>query len=233
MATTTPKHKIRIETEIEKNREDGNWSRCLELSTQLPSDQRALMEFLMGEAKLEMFLESGKFESGKVESGKFESGKVESGKEGGSSALLTEAKKNLSNCLKWVERDREPLTMDVNLLLAKANFVSGDFFMALKSIEDSGIEAVTQVEKNLPLRIMKLVAESYAVKGMCLEKEFPDEESKEDVKTTCLTKATDLSLRYLQNMEKTNGPYVTYTLGNILETAIQKGPMIPDPEPQG
>ena len=206
MANSTPKHKIRVETEIEKNREDGNWSRCLELSTQLPSDQRALMEFLMGEAKLEMFLESGK--------------------EGGSSALLTEAKKNLNNCLKWVEKDREPLTMDVNLLMAKANFVSGDYFMALKSIEDSGIEAVTQVEKNLPLRIMKLVAESYAVKGMCLEKEFPEEESKEDEKTACLTKATDLSLRYLQNMEKTNGPYVTYRLGNILETAIQKGPMI-------
>lgn len=206
MATTTPKHKVRIETEIEKNREDGNWSRCLELSTQLPPEQRALMEFLMGEAKLEMFLQCGK--------------------EGASSALLAEAKKNLRNCLKWVERDREPLTMDVNLLLAKAYFVSGDFSLSLNSIQDSGIEAVTQVEKNLPLRIMKLVAESYAVKGMCLEKEFPDEESKEDVKTTCLTKATDLSLRYLQNMERTNGPYVTYTLGNILETAIQKGPMI-------
>lgn len=203
MATGTPKHRIRVESEIERNREEGNWSRCLELSAQLSQDQGQLTQFLMGEAKLEKFLDSSKEKS--------------------AASLLTEAKKHLTSCLAPAGG---PLSMDANLLLSKAYYVSGEYAAALRFIEESGIEAVTKVEKPLPLRVMKLVAESFAVKGMCLDKEYGHETETEDTKTTYLVKATDLSLRYLQNMDKQYVPYVSFQLGTILETAIQKAPML-------
>lgn len=203
MATGTPKHRIRVESEIERNREEGNWSRCLELSGQLTTEQGQLTQFLMGEAKLEKFLDCSKEKS--------------------SASMLNEAKRHLSSCLAPAGG---PLSMDANLLLSKAHYVSGEYAAALRFIEESGIEAVTQVEKALPLRVMKLVAESFAVKGMCLDKEYSHEVDTDETKANYLLKATDLSLRYLQNMDKQYGPYVSFSLGTILETAIQKAPML-------
>ena len=201
MAAGTPKHRIRVESEIERNREQGHWSRCLELAAQLPVEQSQLSHFLMGEAKLELFLESGTSEN----------------------IMLNESKNHLTSCL---APDGGPLAMDANLLLSKAHYVSGEYGLALRFIDASGIEAVTQVEKSLPMRVMKLVAESFAVKGMCLDKEFSHEVDADEMKVNYLQKAMDLSLRYLQNMDKQHGPYVSYALGNILETAIQKAPML-------
>ncbi|KAI1289298.1 Tetratricopeptide repeat protein 7B [Halotydeus destructor] len=203
MSTGTPKSKVRVESEIEKNREEGNWNRCLELSQQLPSDQGELIQFLMGEAKLEKFLESGK--------------------ESGTSVLLMDATRHLKNCLNGA--GSSPLAMDTNLLLAKAHFVHGDYAQALKCIEDSGIEPVTRLEKTLPLRVMKLVAESFAVKGMSLDKEHSDDE-KDSAQYNCMVKATELSLRYIQNMEKVLGQYAIVILGSILDSAIVKCPSL-------
>lgn len=203
MSTSTPKHRVRVEAEIERSREEGNWKRCLELSQQLAPEQTQLMQFLMGEAKLEKFLETGK--------------------DTGSSVLLMDAKKHLNLCLN--SSGASPLSMDANLLLSKAHYVHGDYAEALRCIEISGIEPITRVEKSLPLRVMKLVAESFAVKGMSLEKEFPADEE-DEARTTCLSRASDLSLRFIQNMEKLQGQYAVISLGNILETAIQRGPML-------
>ena len=238
-STGTPgKSNERVEAQIERSREDGNWSRVLELATHLPSDQKPLIEFLLGEAKLELVLDSDK--------------------DNRSSSMLKEAKNHLESCL---EKTTGELCMDANLLLSKAHYISGDYNLALKCIKDSGIEAVTRVEKELPLRITRLVAESFAIKGMCLDKKIPQESahggdkswpleaneynksykiglddavetsdisidtSGED-KASILIKAADLSIRYLQNMEKKNGSFITYFLGQILETAIQSAPMI-------
>ena len=159
MSGGTPKGKARVESEIERNREEGNWNRCLELSQQLSSDQTQLVQFLMGEAKLEKFLESGK--------------------DSNTSVLLMDAKRHLNTCLN--SAGASPLAMDTNLLLSKAHYVAAEYALALRCIDISGIEPVTRMEKTLPLRVMKLVAESFAVKGMSLEKEYPDDKNDEGI----------------------------------------------------
>ncbi|RWS20619.1 tetratricopeptide repeat protein 5-like protein, partial [Leptotrombidium deliense] len=200
-STSTPKSKARLESEIERNREEGHWRRCLELAQQLPIESNPqLIQFLLGETKLELCLETDKNSS--------------------SSSLLKEAKKHLLSCLGG--SNASPLCMDANLLLAKLYYVSGDFDEALKCIDASGIDAVTQVEKSLPLRVMKLVAESFAVKGMSLDK---NKEKNQELIITCLTKASDLTIRYMQNIEKQHGPYTVVVVGPILEVAIQRAPI--------
>lgn len=213
MATGTPKHKVRVESEIERHREEGNWSKCIELAAHLPDSQGQLSHFLMGEAKLEKYME--------------ETGRLFTGDDRQTdNNLLKEAKNHLNVCL---NPEGGPLAMDSNLLLAKAHYISGDYSAALKYIDGSGIEVVTQVERAMPSRVMKLVAESLAVRGMCLEKTGLSGMSTEveEKKPEYLRKAMDLSVKYLQNLEKQQGSqYMTFTLGSILETAIQKTPML-------
>ncbi|BES92953.1 Tetratricopeptide repeat protein [Nesidiocoris tenuis] len=51
---------VRLETDIEKCREESNWKKVIELSDQLKqkhNSQGPLCNFLLGEGKLEMFLE--------------------------------------------------------------------------------------------------------------------------------------------------------------------------------
>lgn len=197
----TPKTRARLESEIERNREESNWNRCIELANQLGNDQPQLIQFLLGEAKLEKCLDTTK---------------------DANSILLSEAKRHLASCLNT--SSPSPLAMDANLLLAKACYTSGDYDQALKHIELSNIDNVSAVEKALPLRVMKLVAESFAVKGMALEK--TNKTDGFDKRINCLVKATDLGLRYLQNVEKQQGPYVVASLGPILDHAIQRTPIV-------
>lgn len=241
MATgATPKRRVQVASDIEKNRQEGNWTRCLELTSQLSSDQKQLFQFLTGEAKLEKFLQNCEdlpvptgphkdplsLHMIHIQSkGPHEPEFIDDESETNRETLLAEAKDHLEQCLSSCANS--PLSIDTNLLLAKVYYVSGQYSRALQHIEDSGIEKVTQVEKSLPLRVMKLVAESFAVKGMCLEKESShDTDNQDSVKTTCLTKSTELAIRYLQNLEKMTGPYQIIQLGNILDTAIQKAPML-------
>ena len=147
---STPKNRARVESEIERHREEGNWDRCLDLAQQLGNDQPELINFLIGEAKLEKFLESNKQST-----------------VGSSSFLVEEAQEHLKQCLKG--SNSSPLAMDANLLLAKSYYVIGNFEASLKHIELSGIDNINKIDATLPLRVMKLVAESLAVKGMSLE----------------------------------------------------------------
>lgn len=147
--------------DIEKHREEGNWRRCLELAQQDGSDHVQLKNFLTGEAKLELFLEDV---SKKCLNTIKERDDID--KTG-----LEEAKSYLKKCLEG--QGDSPLTMDANLLLAKAFYVSGDFHEALNYIRQSGIDTIVNIDKSLPLRVIKLIAESFSVKGMSLAKTSP------------------------------------------------------------
>lgn len=88
------------------------------------------------------------------------------------------------------------------------------------------------------------MAESYAVNGLCLQKDttattkFKKAEKKEEM-SKCFSLAADLSLLYMQKLEKeTTGtttntgthspqpPATHKSLGVILEQALQEGPML-------
>jgi tetratricopeptide (TPR) repeat protein len=202
----SPKSRAR-ESEIERNREEGNWKRCLDLAQTMGNESPQLVQFLTGEAKLELYLENCN---------------KDIDKSGSDENLLEEALNHLKTCLE--NSSSSPLAMDANLLLAKCYYIRGDYEKALKHIELSGIDSISSVEKALPLRVIKLVAESFAVKGMALEHKNID--TTYESRISCLVKATELGIRYLQNIEKQKGPYIVVPLGNILEVAVQRAPIL-------
>ncbi|KAJ8952634.1 hypothetical protein NQ318_020949 [Aromia moschata] len=180
----------RIEVEIEKNREESNWIKVIELAEQL--------------------------------------------KEKSPESVITEA------------GIKAGVAMDAHLLLGKLQYACGLYSEALKHFKLADLQNLS--EKKLPLRSLRIVAESYAIKGLCLQKEgaatskFKKAEKEEEL-AKCFDLASDLSLLYMQKLEKelsSNAPVVYNTtgshspqppivqkaLGEVLEQALQTSPAI-------
>ena len=160
---TSPKNRSqqKSDMDIEKHREEGNWQRCLELAQQNGSDHVQLQDFLTGEAMLEMFLEETSKKCDLLKAKLYNDDDVDSSR-------LEDAKRFLNSCLNG--KSDSPLMMDANLLLAKAYYVSGQYQDALNYIRHSGIDSIINIDKSLPLRVIKLIAESFSVKGMSMER---------------------------------------------------------------
>ncbi|XP_066248655.1 tetratricopeptide repeat protein 7B isoform X2 [Euwallacea similis] len=233
--TTRAKSGIsRIEVEIEKNREEGNWLKVIELAQQLKDKSNefiCLSDFLIGEGKLENFLE----ECPPIE---INVHKARSG--------LIEAKRYL-NMVTTDAGIKAGVAMDAHLLLGKVHYACGQYADALKNYKMADLQNLS--EKKLPLRSLKIVAESYAIKGLCLQKDTSSHLSKfkkaekEEEMARCFGLASDLSLLYMQNLEKeitlntntitgnTGGshspqpPGQQKTLGEVLEQALQAAPI--------
>ncbi|XP_067119530.1 tetratricopeptide repeat protein 7B isoform X2 [Centruroides vittatus] len=199
-----------------------------------------LVSFLIGESKLEQYLE----EYVPVEQN------VAKAKTG-----LTEAKRYLVSCLSE-QGAKLGLVTDTYLLLSKLLFAQGYYDEALNHLAKSGLDKLA--ERQFSNRIMKIVAESFAIKGLCLEKVPLSSTSKykaaerEDQVIKCFVTASDLTLRYLQEVERTQGlsggtlpqltsgvsslnipgsgsplpPNTEYRIGPILETALQRAPIL-------
>lgn len=77
---------------------------------------------------------------------------------------------------------------------------------ALHHYEQAELQTLT--EKQLPSRSLRIVAESYAIKGVCLEKQLPVVKSKYKIAELhekiikCFETAGDLTLVYLQEQDK-------------------------------
>lgn len=217
------------------------------------NSDKSLIQFLLGESKLELYLDlvNSANPTSTTTSASASSSSVATNTKSlfeNKEKLIEEAEEHLKNCLN--SSSSSPLCIDANLLLAKLFYAKKAYEKTIKYIEASGIENVTQVEKALPLRVMKLITESFAIKGMALEylaesnqddalvkqetssKLFPIKSSELITKNTiesrifCLTKSTDLTLRYLQNIEKQHGQYALISIGSIMETAIQRAPLL-------
>lgn len=241
--TSKRSQNLRIEAEIAKNREDGNWSKVIELADQLkvlyPSDE-CLANFLSGEGRLEKFLEQTPPIDDNV-------GKARAG--------LVETKQYL--LLAANEKDKQAVVvLDAHLLLGKLHYTMGMYNEALYHYEQAELDTLT--EKQLPSRSMRIVAESYAIKGLCLEKQPPSSKTKykiaewQDKLIKCYEIASDLTLVYLQEQDKQilhqNGTTGTGTgtgtfnpntsgsshstsneakyIGPILETALYRAPLL-------
>ncbi|CAH1168197.1 unnamed protein product [Phyllotreta striolata] len=221
----------RIEVEIEKSREESNWLRVIELAEQLKDkspDSVCLADFLIGEGKLENYLE----EWPPIEEN------INSAKIG-----LIEAKRYL-NMVVTQAGIKAGVAMDAHLLLGKLQYACGQYADGLNHFRLADLHHIK--EKKLPLRSLKIVAESYAVKALCLQKDdtaaskFKRAE-KIDEMIKCLDLSTDLSLLYMQKLEKEfissvpssntgshspQPPAQQKPLGEILEQAIQLAPAL-------
>lgn len=112
----------------------------------------ALSSFLIGEGQLESFLEE--FPPIEANFAKAKAG-------------LNEAKRLLSS-VSGEEGRKAGLALDSHLLLAKLFYACGDFDNSLDHFKLSEIDNL-KTEIVLSSRTLRILAESYAAKGLCLE----------------------------------------------------------------
>lgn len=116
------------------------------------------------------------------------------------------------------------MALDAQLLLGKLNYACGSYDEALKHYKLAELNTLT--EKELPVRSLRIVAESYAIKGFCLEQNaVPSSTSRykqaerEAEMIRCFELASDLTLLYLQRNSSARA-------GPTLETALQRAPIL-------
>ncbi|XP_043238753.1 tetratricopeptide repeat protein 7B-like [Amphibalanus amphitrite] len=224
------------EAEIEKCREEGNWKRIIDLAEQVkqraPSSE-PLATFLISEARLEAYLE--------------ENPPTEANHERARSELRA-VQRQLTSAASADPSQKVDMTIDAHLLLGKLHYAMGLYEDALLNLSRAGLDTLSK--RQLPTRSLRVVAESYAVKGLCLEKvplastsKFKAAEREEAI-ISSFELASDLALLYLQEMDRSGTTQSTWSvhtagssssplpppsenrLGLILETALQKAPIL-------
>ncbi|KAM7300150.1 tetratricopeptide repeat protein 7B [Ixodes scapularis] len=245
MAGKVAKGTNRIENDIFKCRDEANWRKIQDLAEQLqqrgggPASE-VMASFFIGESKLEQFLEE--HPPTEVNIPKAKTG-------------LTEAKRYLQHC--FTEHGAKAgITTDGHFLLAKLLYAQGFYEEALTHLDSGGIDRLD--EKSLSNRILKILAESFAIKGLCLEKVPLKSTSRtraanrDDQIAGYFVQASDLALKYLQEVEKAQGtiggvlpmattagaqaavassssplpPNTEYRIGAVLETVLQRAPLL-------
>ncbi|VVD02743.1 unnamed protein product [Leptidea sinapis] len=211
--TSRSKNAVRsYETEIEKSREESNWKKAVELALQLKArspQHESLAHFLIGEGKLEAFLDECPPIKDNIERAQRE---------------LSEAKGFLNLATDEAGK-RAGVALDAHLLLGKLHFACGSYDDSLKHYKHAELNTLT--EKELPLRSLRIVAESYAIKGLCLEQTaVPSSTSRfkmverEAEMIHSFELASDLTLLYLQRATS------NVRAGATLETALQRAPLL-------
>ncbi|KAF7475944.1 Hypothetical predicted protein [Marmota monax] len=211
----TKKAGSRLETEIERCRSECQWERIPELVKQLSAKLIAnddMAELLLGESKLEQYLKEHPLRQGASPRGP--------------KPQLTEVRKHLTAALDRGNLKSEFL-QESNLIMAKLNYVEGDYKEALNIYARAGLDDLPLTA--VPPYRLRMIAESYATKGLCLEK-LPISSStsnlhmdREQDVITCYEKAGDIALLYLQEIEKV-------ILTNIQNRSPKPGPAPHDQE---
>lgn len=199
------------ETEIEKCREESNWKKAVELAQQLKArspQHESLAHFLIGEGKLEAYLEEYPPIKDNSERAQRE---------------LSEAKDYLSLATDEAGK-KAGVALDSYLLLGKLHYACGNYDDALKNYRLAELNTLT--ERELPVRSLRIVAESYAIKGLCLEQTaIPGSTSRykqaerEAEMVRSLELSSELTMLYLQRSRKPS-------VGPTLDTALLRAPAI-------
>ncbi|XP_043841455.1 LOW QUALITY PROTEIN: tetratricopeptide repeat protein 7B [Dromiciops gliroides] len=211
----TKKAGSRLETEIERCRSECQWERIPELCKQLSAKLIAnddMAELLLGESKLEQFLKENPFKQGASPRGP--------------RPKLTEVRKHLTAALDRGNLKSEFL-QESNLIMAKLNYVEGDYKEALNIYDRVGLDDLTLT--GVPPYRLRLIAEAFSTKGLCLEK-LPISSSASNLHVdreqdiiTCYEKAGDIALLYLQEIERV-------LITNIQNRSPKPGPALHDQE---
>jgi len=183
-----------LEHEIERCRELEYWSKVEDLAKKLKASFESnpqfltLGNFLTGEAKLEQFLQEHPPLRSKGASIEAKNG-------------LREAKTCL---LSTIGDDAKQLGvhLDSFILLGKLHFAEGSYKEALDYYDRANIDSLE--EKQLPPRSLKIMAEAFAIKAMCIEKVPTGSSTKAKMNERdnsvikCYEVAGDLTLLFLQ-----------------------------------
>uniref|UniRef100_A0A7G3ANH5 Putative calmodulin-binding protein n=1 Tax=Lutzomyia longipalpis TaxID=7200 RepID=A0A7G3ANH5_LUTLO len=210
----------KLETAIENCRSEGKWKRVIELAEELKLGSphyESLSNFLIGEGKLESFLD----ENPPIEANY---AKAKTG--------LTEAKSFLQ-MVTGEDGQKAGIALDAHLLLAKLAYACGTYDEVLEHFTKAELNSLS--EKELTPRSLRILAESYAIKGLSLENQGPQKGSsryklaeRESEMITSFERAADLGLLYLQDQDSGTNAIVSEPrrMGAILETALQRAPIV-------
>ena len=127
-------------------------------------------------------------------------------------------REELSDCenqlrLAWNSKD-ENIRTEANLLLAKLHYLRGEYRQASELISNGHLERLTL---DSPIsRLFKIVAESFAIKGLCLEKLQPELVHHTDNPIAAyLETAGDMCLVHLQALETQRPSTTNATVGSV------------------
>ncbi|CAI5445163.1 unnamed protein product [Caenorhabditis angaria] len=202
----------RLEAEVDRVRTDGNWKRLSELLPSVKSKNSGLedsYDLFQAEIILETFLE----QLGEV---------LRPHKD------HHEKLHNAEQLLESVLRDKSTnssVYLEANVLLAKLEYACLEYKKSLVAIENSGME-----KGNTPfrtLRALRLVAEGYAIKGLCLESMENTREHSWSVSSGISNKSTQNEIKALNCFEKSAELAISYI--NELEKAMNNnnGKIVP------
>eukprot|EP00058_Branchiostoma_floridae_P027754 XP_002613245.1 hypothetical protein BRAFLDRAFT_68209 [Branchiostoma floridae] len=215
----------RLELDVEKCRAEGNWTKAMELVRQLErgkhSGLESLVQLVLGETKLELHLQEVPPKEENIAK---------------ASRALTEARRHFNDALKGEHKQK--WAEEILLLQGKLNYATGNYEEALGCFCKGRLEELsTNIQSN---RILRLIAEAYALKAMCLEKvplktfsKMKQAEREEEI-ISLYEHSGDMALLYLQECEKgqkatptVGGVTINNTdLGHVLETAIYRTPVL-------
>ncbi|XP_053553538.1 tetratricopeptide repeat protein 7B isoform X1 [Bombina bombina] len=213
MATKKTGH--RLETEIERCRSECQWERIYELVKQLSTkliSNDDMAELLLGEGKLEQYLKDNPLKQGASPRGL--------------RPKLTDVRKHLTAALDRGNLKPE-FMQEAKLIMAKLNYVEGDYKEALSLYSKVGLDDL-QLVASPPYRL-RMIAEAFATKGLCLEKLSVSSSTnslhvdRDQEIITCYEKAGDIALLYLQEIERMQ-------MANIQNRSPKPGPASPDQE---
>ncbi|XP_059483744.1 tetratricopeptide repeat protein 7B [Neocloeon triangulifer] len=187
----------RLESDIQIARDESNWRRVIDLAEQLRTRSphlEILAAFLIGEGKLESYL----LDNPPLETSHH---KAKIG--------LNDAKKYLVRAAGAEDANspesKAAVSLDAYLLLGKLSYACGNYEEAVENFRKADLENLA--EKNLPCRSVRIVAESFAIRGICLEKnmstrhpKFKQSDAQEKI-DRCMKVATDLTFLYLQELD--------------------------------
>ncbi|XP_067099701.1 tetratricopeptide repeat protein 7B [Osmerus mordax] len=228
---TARKSGSRLDTEIERCRSEGLWDKIPELVRQLSAkliSNDDMGELLLGEAKLQQYLKENPLKQGASPRGQ--------------RSRLVEVRKHLTAALDRGNLKPEYI-QEASLLMAKLNYVEGDYSEAINQYSKVTLEDMQLV--GCPVYRLSIIAEAYATKGLCLEKVPASSPSmsnrnvdRDQEIIVCYEKSGDIALLYLQEVEKAlsagmqnrspkPGPVAQeQELGFFLETGLQRAHVI-------
>uniref|UniRef100_A0A1I7XTT5 TPR_REGION domain-containing protein n=1 Tax=Heterorhabditis bacteriophora TaxID=37862 RepID=A0A1I7XTT5_HETBA len=186
---TTKLRGSRLEAEVDRARTDGNWKRLAELMHAMKakhSGMENMVELIEAELQLETYLEL----QGEILRPRLENAEA-----------LRSAESLLNHTLSSSASNNPGPTLEAHLLLAKLHYAGTHFSEALREISSSGMELANTPFRTL--RALRLVAEAYAIKGLCLESMNSVERTSDGQRALfCFEKAAELAISYVGELEK-------------------------------
>uniref|UniRef100_A0A9J2NR25 Tetratricopeptide repeat protein 7 N-terminal domain-containing protein n=1 Tax=Ascaris lumbricoides TaxID=6252 RepID=A0A9J2NR25_ASCLU len=204
----------RLEAEVDRCRSECNWKRLGEILPSIRAKNSGiehLGDLLEAEYIFETFIEKHS---------EFLEPKKEYAEE------LQKCETLLKNVIETSANEKASPLFEANLLLAKLHYYCAEYEQVLKDVERSRLELGDT--PFVTLRALRLVAEAYAVKGFSIEATLRRGSQSQQEKSRmralfCFEKSAELTISYVQELEKLLTSSSRSSSGSILSSQQSNG----------